>query len=58
MHFVNGMASMAPAADGAMAGGVAFWAHAAGFGVGAVLVFLFRRPERARIDWYDGAYDR
>ncbi len=58
MQFVNGMASLAPAADGAMAGGVAFWAHAAGFGVGAVLVFLFRRPERARIDWYDGAYDR
>jgi len=58
MQFVNGMASLAPAADGGMAGGVAFWAHAAGFGVGAVLVFLFRRPERARIDWYDGAYDR
>jgi membrane associated rhomboid family serine protease len=55
MQFVNGLASQAQAAGGELAGGVAFWAHAAGFGVGAVLVFLFRRPERARIDWYDGA---
>lgn len=55
MQFVNGLASQAQAAGSEMAGGVAFWAHAAGFGVGAALVFLFRRPERARIDWYDGA---
>jgi membrane associated rhomboid family serine protease len=52
MQFVNGLATLAPAAQGEMAGGVAFWAHAAGFGVGAVLVFLFRRPERQKVEWW------
>jgi membrane associated rhomboid family serine protease len=36
-------------------GGVAFWAHAGGFAAGAVLVFLFRRPERMRVEWWDQA---
>jgi membrane associated rhomboid family serine protease len=58
MQFVNGMATLAPGAEGQLAGGVAFWAHAAGFGVGALLVFLFRRPERQRVDWWDGAPER
>ena len=53
MQFVNGMATLGAAADGQLAGGVAFWAHAAGFGVGAVLVFVFRRPERQRVEWWD-----
>lgn len=53
MQFVNGVATLAPAEAGQMAGGVAFWAHAAGFGVGAVLVFVFRRPERQRVEWWD-----
>ena len=34
-------------------GGVAFWAHAAGFLAGIVLVLLFRRPERQRIEWIE-----
>ena len=34
-------------------GGVAFWAHAGGFAAGTALVFLFRRPERMRVDWWD-----
>ncbi len=34
-------------------GGVAFWAHAAGFVAGAGGVFLFRRPERERVEWWD-----
>lgn len=54
MQFVNGLATLGPAASGQLAGGVAFWAHAAGFGVGAVLVLLFRRPERQRVEWWDG----
>jgi len=33
-------------------GGVAFWAHAAGFLSGIVGVFLFRRPERTQVDWW------
>jgi membrane associated rhomboid family serine protease len=52
MQFVSGLASLAPAGQSEMAGGVAFWAHAAGFGVGALLVFVFRRPERQRVDWW------
>jgi membrane associated rhomboid family serine protease len=36
-------------------GGVAFWAHAGGFAVGAALVRLFRRPERMRVEWWDRA---
>jgi membrane associated rhomboid family serine protease len=53
MQFVNGMATLSPSGDAALAGGVAFWAHAAGFGAGALLVLLFRRPERQRVEWWD-----
>ena len=53
MQFVNGLASMTPPEGGALAGGVAFWAHAAGFGAGALLVLVFRRPERQRVEWWD-----
>lgn len=55
MQFVNGVATLGPAEAGQVVGGVAFWAHAAGFGVGALLVFVFRRPERQRVEWWDGA---
>lgn len=53
MQFVNGVATMVPRGEGPLAGGVAFWAHAAGFGVGVLLVFLFRRPERQRVEWWN-----
>ena len=33
-------------------GGIAFWAHVAGFVVGLVGVFVFRRPERQRVEWW------
>ena len=33
-------------------GGVAFWAHAAGFVAGVVGVWIFKRPERQRVDWW------
>jgi membrane associated rhomboid family serine protease len=33
-------------------GGVAFWAHAGGFVAGMLLVALFRRPERQRVEWW------
>lgn len=57
MQFVNGVATLGPAAERSMGGGVAFWAHAAGFAVGAVLVFVFRRPERQRVEWWnDGPF--
>ena len=56
MQFVNGLGSLAVASvDGAtrMAGGVAFWAHVAGFAAGLVGVFVFRRPERQDVEWWD-----
>jgi membrane associated rhomboid family serine protease len=53
MQFVSGVGSIASATGGEPAGGVAFWAHVAGFvaGVGAVLVF--RKPERQRVEWWN-----
>jgi membrane associated rhomboid family serine protease len=55
LQFVSGLGSLSATAEGAMAGGVAFWAHVAGFGTGIALVFLFRRPERQRVEWWDAA---
>ena len=56
MQFVSGLGSLAAtSADGAaqMAGGVAFWAHVAGFAAGLVGVWFFRRPERQDVEWWD-----
>ncbi len=53
MQFINGLATLDPQGQSQLAGGVAFWAHAAGFFVGLLLVFLFRRPERQRVEWWD-----
>ena len=38
---------------GTSSGGIAFWAHVAGFMTGVVMVFVFRRPERQRVEWWD-----
>jgi len=35
--------------------GIAYWAHIGGFIMGIVGVFIFRRPERATVEWWDGA---
>ncbi|NOT44778.1 MAG: rhomboid family intramembrane serine protease [Acidobacteria bacterium] len=53
MQFLNGVGSLATATPGAPAGGVAFWAHVAGFVAGVLTVFVFRRPERARVEWWN-----
>jgi rhomboid family protein len=34
-------------------GGVAFWAHVAGFVAGVAAVLLLRRPERQQVQWID-----
>jgi membrane associated rhomboid family serine protease len=47
MQFFYGVGSMA-VREGAEAGGVAFWAHIAGFVAGAVAVFVLRKPSRSR----------
>jgi len=52
MQFLSGVGSIVSAAGGDPGGGVAFWAHVAGFAAGASGVFVFRRPERERVEWW------
>jgi membrane associated rhomboid family serine protease len=52
MQFVNGVGSIVTTAGGGPAGGVAFWAHVAGFVAGISGVIVFRRPERQRVEWW------
>jgi rhomboid family protein len=40
-------------ASSGQVGGVAFWAHVAGFAAGALLVKVFARPERSQLEWWD-----
>jgi len=53
LQLVSGVGSQLAATTGEAAGGIAFWAHVAGFAVGALLVKVMARPERAGVDWYD-----
>ena len=53
LQFVSGLGSMAAATGGEPAGGIAFWAHIAGFVAGASGVLVFRRPERQRVEWWN-----
>ena len=53
LQLASGIGNQLAAAPGEMAGGVAFWAHIGGFAVGALVVKLVARPERARVEWYD-----
>jgi membrane associated rhomboid family serine protease len=48
MQFLSGVGSIVSAAQG----GVAFWAHVAGFVAGISGVVVFRRPERERVEWW------
>ena len=54
LQFVSGLGSMA-AATGEPTGGIAFWAHIAGFVAGVSGVLVFRRPERQRVEWWNDA---
>ena len=53
IQFVSGVGSVATAATHTPTGGVAFWAHVAGFVMGLAGVPLFRRPERQRVEWWN-----
>ena len=55
MQFVSGLGSIATTVSGEPAGGVAFWAHVAGFVAGISGVVVFRRPERQRVEWWNDA---
>jgi len=56
MQFVNGLGTMTAASKlGRSIGGIAFWAHSAGFAAGAIGVLLLKRPERQRVEWWHDA---
>jgi membrane associated rhomboid family serine protease len=52
MQFLSGVGSIATA-TGEPAGGIAFWAHVAGFAAGIGAVGVFRRRERQRVEWWN-----
>jgi membrane associated rhomboid family serine protease len=51
MQLFSGVGSIAHTTGST--GGVAFWAHVAGFAAGLVGVFIFRQPERQRVEWWN-----
>jgi membrane associated rhomboid family serine protease len=53
MQLMSGVGSIATATGGEPSGGIAFWAHIAGFAAGVSAVMVFRRPERQRVEWWD-----
>ena len=54
LQFVSGVGTaLSPQAG--ITGGIAFWAHVAGFVAGVVGVYAFRRPERQRVEWWHDA---
>jgi membrane associated rhomboid family serine protease len=50
VQLVSGVGSIARTASSH--GGIAFWSHVAGFAAGAGGVFVFRRPERMKVEWW------
>ena len=58
LQLFSGVGTMLMATQGGSAGGIAFWAHVAGFLAGVLLVYAFRRPERARVEWWDDSGPR
>ena len=53
VQFLNGINQLPVFERDAISGGVAFWAHVTGFVVGVILVVIMKRPERARVEWWD-----
>ena len=53
VQFLNGINQLPAFERDAISGGVAFWAHVSGFVTGVLLVLLMKRPERARVEWWD-----
>jgi membrane associated rhomboid family serine protease len=49
---VSGLGSIVTVAAGQSGGGIAFWAHVAGFVAGLSGVVVFRRRERQRVEWW------
>ena len=55
MQLMSGVGSVAATTAGEPAGGIAIWAHVAGFVAGLTGVFMFRRRERERVEWWNDA---
>jgi membrane associated rhomboid family serine protease len=53
MQFLNGLGTLPFLRAVNTSGGVAFWAHVAGFACGLALVIPMRRRERMDVDWWD-----
>ena len=53
MQFLSGIGTLPIFRGGTISGGVAFWAHVAGFACGLALVIPMRRRERMDVDWWD-----
>jgi membrane associated rhomboid family serine protease len=53
VQFLNGVNQLPVFEKDAISGGVAFWAHVAGFIAGLVLVVFMKRPERTKVEWWD-----
>ena len=52
LQLVSGVGTQLAATTGEPVGGIAFWAHVAGFAAGAALVHVLARPERGEPDWW------
>ena len=52
LQLASGIGSIATVTGPQPQGGMALWAHVAGFIAGAGGVLLFRRPERLRVEWW------
>lgn len=53
VQFLSGLGSLTIVQSNQISGGVAFWAHVAGFACGLALVRPMRRRERMDVDWWD-----
>jgi len=53
MQFLSGLGTLPIFQGGTISGGVAFWAHVAGFVCGLALVVPMRRKERMDVGWWD-----
>jgi membrane associated rhomboid family serine protease len=53
MQLMSGLGSIVSAVGDEPGGGIAFWAHVAGFVAGVSGVLVFRRPERQRVEWWN-----
>ena len=53
MQFLNGIGQLPIFQQDQISGGIAFWAHVAGFIAGLILVMIMKRPERTTVEWWD-----